>query len=139
MSEKQFFENLETLLLGWSITDKPTHDIVHNFHETRHFLFCEIFLFGEITIQVCELLQNCHQSSLLQRTVELIGYFGMIEPGLTNLLALCVRCGVVQSPGNGLGHLPVEKETLLSFVHDGAFFYLLFLITYSYKLEIIKI
>ena len=65
MSKKQFFENFETLLLSRSITDEPTHDIVHDLHETRLLLFWEVFFFGKVAIQVCELLQNYHKRYLL--------------------------------------------------------------------------
>jgi len=93
VAEEKLFECFKTLLFCNSLTDQLAHHVVHNLHEACHLLLCEFLLLCEVAVHVRELLQDGHLSALLLGVLKVFSDTRVVEPRLTDLLALLVRGG----------------------------------------------
>ena len=80
MSKKELLEDFKAGVLTRPLLDQLLHNVMHNFHETCHFLFRKVFTLREVAVEVCELLQNCDLCTLLHSTVKLLDNASVIEP-----------------------------------------------------------
>ena len=95
MSQEQLLEDLEAVVLRVAILDQLLDHVVHDLEEAGHLLLTELLTVGKVTVQVSELLDYSHLSSLAHRTlrrsaIQLISNPSMGQPRLTDRLALSI-------------------------------------------------
>ena len=89
MSQEELLEDLEAIVLRVAILDQLLDHVVHDLEEAGHLLLTELLTVGEVTVQVSELLDDSHLSSLTHSTlrssaIQLISNPSVGQPRLAN-------------------------------------------------------